>query len=165
MPANGDDRAEIAACLVPECRAAASTVAPAACRRGRLARAALARCPAMKIEDLDKKAKIWLAHEPSFDASRFDKCMENGQGADSVRTDEAVGRQLGVEATPTLFVNETILKGLHTADRIREEIRKNLKRDASNRASVQSLAAFAEGNGSAKISGRCGSGVHTTNRQ
>ena len=120
---------------------------------------------AMKIEDVNRNVKTWLAHESSFDAGRFDECMENGQGADSVRTDEAIGRQLGVEATPTLFVNGTMLKGLHTADRIREEISENRKQDTSSRASAKPLAPSVESDCNNNVSGRCGSGVQTTNRQ
>jgi len=42
----------------------------------------------------------------------------------TVRADEALGRSLGVQATPTLFIDGMMLKGLRTADQLREAIRK-----------------------------------------
>ena len=92
----------------------------------------------ISADKVNSKIKIWLATTPSFDTKKFDNCVENGSGSDSVRIDEAIGRQLGVQATPTLFINGSMLKGMHTADQIHEEIRKRFTNAASEKDSIDS---------------------------
>ena len=60
----------------------------------------------------------------SLDLYKLDSCVSNHDQAGTVKTDQALGRSLGIQATPTLFIDGIMLKGLRTADQVREAIRK-----------------------------------------
>lgn len=67
----------------------------------------------------------FLSHEKTdLDMIRLDTCVSNHEQTGTVRADEALGRSLGVQATPTMFIDGMMLKGLRTADQLREAIRK-----------------------------------------
>jgi protein-disulfide isomerase len=63
-----------------------------------------------------------LESTAGFDVARFDKCVAEHEQAGTVRADESLGRGLGVQATPTLFVNGLMLKGVHSAEQILEAV-------------------------------------------
>lgn len=52
----------------------------------------------------DRRLKAF-ADALGLDTGKFNACFDSGRYAAAVRDDEALGRSLGVESTPTVFVN------------------------------------------------------------
>ena len=48
--------------------------------------------------------------------------MADTQAVEQIRSDEQLGRRVGVQATPTLFINGRIYKGLRSAEQILKAI-------------------------------------------
>ncbi|MFB6241106.1 MAG: DsbA family protein [Gemmatimonadota bacterium] len=51
------------------------------------------------------------ARELGLDGARFDRCLESGKESGTVESDLAAGRRLGIQGTPTFFVNGRPLVG------------------------------------------------------
>ena len=61
---------------------------------------------ALQLDSLKTYAK-----DLSIDSAKFDACLDSGKYAERVRDGVSVGAQLGVNSTPTLFVNGRRLEG------------------------------------------------------
>jgi protein-disulfide isomerase len=46
-----------------------------------------------------------------IDAAKFNQCLDSGKFAEAVRTAHAQGEQLGVNSTPTIYINGRSLVG------------------------------------------------------
>jgi protein-disulfide isomerase len=66
------------------------------------------------------------AKEMSLDGAKFDACMDASKYAEQVRDNVAAGSQLGVNSTPTLFVNGRRLEGAQPYDVIASVIDEEL---------------------------------------
>jgi protein-disulfide isomerase len=56
---------------------------------------------------------VGYASKMSLDANAFRTCLESGQFAQQVAQDLQIGREAGVQATPSFLVNEKLLVGAH----------------------------------------------------
>lgn len=52
---------------------------------------------------------IAVQYAPSLDRQKLQQCVDSGTGAKVVDKDNAMGRALGVQGTPTVFVNGTMV--------------------------------------------------------
>ncbi len=52
---------------------------------------------------------IALQYAPSLDRQKLQQCVDSGAGSKTVNKDAALGRSLGVQGTPTIFVNGKML--------------------------------------------------------
>ncbi len=69
-----------------------------------------------EAQNLEPTRLRTLAAEVGVDMAVFNQCMESRQHRDRVATSLREGRRLGVEATPTVFINGRIVTGLATFD-------------------------------------------------
>jgi protein-disulfide isomerase len=78
----------------------------------------------MLASTLYPELRAILTQNGELDPEALDKCFRGHEQVQTVRRDAAIGRSLGVQATPTLFINGVMLPGLRSADEIRARIRK-----------------------------------------
>lgn len=71
--------------------------------------------------DLKEEAK-----KLSLDTAVFDKCLDSGEQAGSVEKDASKAQHLGVNATPTFFINGHLYSGAVKYDAFRDAIDKEL---------------------------------------
>lgn len=64
---------------------------------------------------LTRERAIELADEyvPEFDRSELDACLDAGRGLTAVRADNGRAQELGLRATPTVFVNGQEVRGTY----------------------------------------------------
>lgn len=65
----------------------------------------------LTVENFEQKSIGWLEAARGLDNVKVDRCVKSGEGRALVEKDVALGQQLGVNATPTLFVNGTQFDG------------------------------------------------------
>ncbi|HTF72258.1 MAG TPA: thioredoxin domain-containing protein [Edaphobacter sp.] len=58
----------------------------------------------------------FISNEPKIDEKSISLCVDNGQGDAAVKTDVALGRDLGVNSTPLLFINGRRIKGFKDSE-------------------------------------------------
>lgn len=63
-----------------------------------------------------------FASELGLDGGAFNACVDSGRYSEKVRADTEAGRQKGVRATPTLFVNGNKLDGVPTFEQLRQAV-------------------------------------------
>jgi protein-disulfide isomerase len=68
------------------------------------------------------------AHRLRLDGDAFHRCVDSGRHGAGVQEDLELGRSLGVQATPTFFVNGRIVTGAHTLDFFEGLIEQELRR-------------------------------------
>lgn len=61
-----------------------------------------------------------LARQVNLDGDKFDKCLDSGAEAATVAKDLQTGKTLGINGTPTIFVNGYVLSGSVPYDALRE---------------------------------------------
>lgn len=76
------------------------------------------------LEDDDFKS---YAAALSLDVGKFEKCRNSGRYEPSILADLRAGRDAGVEATPTFFVNGLVLSGAQPYDRFAAIVERELK--------------------------------------
>lgn len=64
----------------------------------------------------------YLSHNAGVPAADLMTCVEDPKTAEGVEAEIALGRQVGVEATPTLFVNGRKIEGTPDASQLRDII-------------------------------------------
>ena len=69
----------------------------------------------------DRRLKAFAA-EIGLDTQAFNACFDAGRYANDVRADEALGRQLGVSRTPTLFINGQLVDNAVDMNEIRTRV-------------------------------------------
>ena len=62
---------------------------------------------------LSRKKLLSIADKLSLDRSSFDTCLDSDAAWDEVRAQVAVGRQLGLQGTPAVFINGKELPSIH----------------------------------------------------
>ena len=73
-------------------------------------------------ETVQESVRSVIANNSDLDMRQFNECVANHSTAEEIESDEALAGQLGVQATPTLFINGRLLKGFHTADQILQAV-------------------------------------------
>lgn len=76
----------------------------------------------MEEEGLDRNALVRRAAELRLNMDEYMACLNGTEGKDAVRKDLEDGGTLGVNSTPTIFVNDTMIQGLPTADQLMQVI-------------------------------------------
>ena len=75
----------------------------------------LAKQGAIGVDDLKGRARAL-----GLDAPRFDACLDSGRMAPAVEASRTLGESIGVNATPSFFVNGRPLSGAQPYERFRE---------------------------------------------
>jgi predicted DsbA family dithiol-disulfide isomerase len=68
---------------------------------------------------LDLAALKAYARQLKLDSPRFDKCLDSGETADAVKAQAAEAAALGLQGTPTFFINGRYISGSLTYERLR----------------------------------------------
>jgi protein-disulfide isomerase len=87
-------------------------------------------------ETLRPLVDTWLLNDSSVDEAKLSDCIASGQGKKLVDRDVALGKSVGVKATPTSFVNGVILEGASTEDKLMDLIHSAEVKLASSKPSV-----------------------------
>lgn len=90
----------------------------------------------------DSEQLMAYAYEAGMDGGLFLQCLESGRHEQSVLQDVNEGIRLGVNSTPTFFINGRILRGMHPMDSFMERIDAELLRQP-DRTSLTSHSAEA----------------------
>lgn len=85
------------------------------------------------------------ARELKLDGARFDQCLDKGETAQIVKAQAAEAQALGLQGTPTFFVNGRYVSGNLTYERLREIIKEELTA-AERRSSARSTSAAQRSN-------------------
>jgi protein-disulfide isomerase/uncharacterized membrane protein len=72
----------------------------------------------MEEEGLDRNALVRRAAELRLNMDEYMACLNGSESKDAIRKDLEEGDALGVNSTPTIFVNDTMIQGLPTADQL-----------------------------------------------
>jgi protein-disulfide isomerase len=103
----------------------------------------------VKSKQLDMPALKSHARELKLDTKKFDQCLDGGETAEAVKAHLSEAQLLGLQGTPTFFVNGRIVNN-PSYDRIREMISEELKlSEGQNSASASSTGAASN-----KVAGR-----------
>ena len=63
-----------------------------------------------------------------IDGAAFDQCLDSGKHAASVREDYQLGEKMGVNSTPTFYVNGRVLMGAQPFEAFKQIIDEELGR-------------------------------------
>jgi len=74
-------------------------------------------------QTLRPRVEKWLWNDNNIDRAKLNTCIASGQGKMLVDRDVALGKKVGVEATPTSFVNGVRLEGVSSEDKLLDLIR------------------------------------------
>ena len=80
----------------------------------------------LQIADLKK-----YAGEVGLDQANFDQCLDSGKHAANVQADVDLGSQMGVQSTPTVYINGRIVTGAQPAAVFESIIDEELARQSS----------------------------------
>jgi protein-disulfide isomerase len=73
-----------------------------------------------------KEKTAEIATKAGMDAAKFQECLDGKKSLDAVRADESEGTALGVNSTPTFFINGRRLSGAQTPENFRQMIDQEL---------------------------------------
>jgi predicted DsbA family dithiol-disulfide isomerase len=77
---------------------------------------------------LDVPALKASAAALGLNADAFNQCLDSGKFADAVREDMAVGEKLGVNSTPTVYINGRAVIGAQPFEVFRSIIEEELRK-------------------------------------
>ena len=80
------------------------------------------------IRNLGVPALKQTARGLGLDGAAFDQCLDSGKHASHVREDYALGEKMGVNSTPTIYVNGRPLIGAVPFETFRQVIDEELAR-------------------------------------
>ncbi len=83
----------------------------------------LANQQALRDSDFDQYAK-----QLDLDTEQFTKCLSSGEHEPHIREAFASGQQVGVQATPTFYVNGVLVSGAQPYDQFKDVIERELER-------------------------------------
>ena|SRR5687767_3430178 len=78
---------------------------------------------ALAVPQLKQTAKTL-----GLDAAKFDQCLDSGKHAANVRADMALGEKMGVNSTPTIYINGRPLIGAQPFEQFKQIIDEELAR-------------------------------------
>jgi protein-disulfide isomerase len=87
-------------------------------------------------KQLDPASLKAQARDLGLDANGFDKCLDGGEKADIVTKELSEAQALGLQGTPTFFVNGRYVTGALTYERLRGMIEEELNASPSQAAST-----------------------------
>jgi protein-disulfide isomerase len=77
---------------------------------------------ALEVPQLKEHAK-----KVGLDSAKFDKCLDSGEKAATVKTDMEAGQKVGVNGTPAFFINGILLSGAQPVEEFKSIIDGELK--------------------------------------
>jgi protein-disulfide isomerase len=77
--------------------------------------------------DFSRDHLIGYARRLGLDAAAFTECLDSSRFRDAVLADQRVGRDAGVRATPTFFINQRKIEGALPLDEFRDAIKQALR--------------------------------------
>jgi len=77
--------------------------------------------------DLSRDDLIGYARRLGLDAPAFTECLDSSRFRDAVLADQREGREAGVRATPTFFINQRKIEGALPLDEFRDAIKQALR--------------------------------------
>jgi len=77
--------------------------------------------------DLSREHLIGYARRLGLDAPAFTECLDTGRFRDAILADQREGREAGVRATPTFFINQRKIEGALPLPEFRDAIRQALR--------------------------------------
>ena len=78
---------------------------------------------ALHVPSLKQTAKTL-----GLDTETFDRCLDSGKHAESIRSDMALGEKMGVNSTPTIYINGRPLIGAQPFEAFKQIIDEELAR-------------------------------------
>ena len=75
------------------------------------------------------------ARSLKLDAAAFDKCLDSGAKADLVKTQLAEAQTIGIQGTPSFFINGRFFSGAATYEKLRELVEEELNAMAERKQS------------------------------
>ena len=82
------------------------------------------------IRNLFVPALKETARKLGLDGARFDACLDSGKHAANVRADYQLGESMGVNSTPTIYINGRALVGAQPFEAFKQIIDEELARVA-----------------------------------
>jgi protein-disulfide isomerase len=82
------------------------------------------------IRNLFVPALKEMARKLGVDGAKFDACLDSGKHAENVRADYELGASMGVNSTPTIYVNGRALVGAQPFEAFKQIIDEELARVA-----------------------------------
>ncbi len=76
--------------------------------------------------DLGRNAYIQYAADLELDGEAFEACLDSGKFDDFIRKDMAFAMNLGIQSTPTFFINGLAVVGAQPFDVFKQVIDKEL---------------------------------------
>jgi len=77
--------------------------------------------------DLARDHLLGYARRLGLDASAFTECLDSGRYRDAVLAEQREGREAGVRATPTFFINQRKIEGALPLEEFRDAIKQALR--------------------------------------
>ena len=77
--------------------------------------------------DLSRDHLIGYARRLGLEAPAFTECLDSSRFRDAVLADQREGREAGVRATPTFFINQRKIEGALPLDEFRDAIKQALR--------------------------------------
>ena len=77
--------------------------------------------------DLSRDHLIGYARRLGLEVPGFTECLDSGRFRDAVLAEQREGREAGVRATPTFFINQRKIEGALPLDEFRDAIRQALR--------------------------------------
>lgn len=77
--------------------------------------------------DLTRDHLLGYARRLGLDAPGFTECLDSGRYRDAVLAEQREGREAGVRATPTFFINQRKIEGALPLEEFRDAIRQALR--------------------------------------
>jgi len=82
-------------------------------------------------DQYSERRLLAFARELKLDVGEFRSCLRDGHSRGVVQDDVDLASQMGVQATPTLFINGEKVEGAQSFDVYREVIERKLAQDKS----------------------------------
>ena len=76
----------------------------------------------LSLDTISDQVRSYLAQQPGFDKEQYASCVSRELSLGVIMKDLALGRQLGVHGTPTLFVNGAHIPGVRDASQLKTAI-------------------------------------------
>jgi protein-disulfide isomerase len=78
----------------------------------------------LQISDLKEEARVL-----KLDTARFDKCLDSGEKTEAVKKDSQEGLRLGLQGTPSFFINGHFMSGAIGYEKLRDAVLQELGAD------------------------------------